>query len=94
MPGLKKVYGSYKGQGLVLIGVHSDPSVKDRDKVVKQQGLPYPICEETFRAQVGVTGAEYKIDGFPTVVVIGKNGKIAAVDPKDLGAEVKQELRK
>ena len=90
MPELNKVYGSYKGQGLVLIGIHGDPNVKERDKSVTQNKLTYPICQDVKEA----TLKAYKIEYYPTVFVIDRKGVIVAVDPEDLGKAVKAALAK
>lgn len=95
MPELKRVYGSHKNQGLVLIGIHSDPNLKGRDDIVRSMKLPYPICEDSFAgSQLGVTGSTYHIEGYPTVFVIDRKGRVAAVDPPDLEGEVKTLLKK
>lgn len=90
MPELKKVYGSYKGQGLVLIGIHGDPDVKGRDSVVKENKLTYPICEDVDQK----TLKAYKIEYYPTVFVIDRKGIIVSVDPLDLEKAVKAALAK
>ena len=90
MPELKKVYGSYKGQGLVLIGIHGDPDVKGRDGVVKENKLNYPICQDV----KDKTMKAYKIEYYPTVFVIDRKGVIVSVDPPDLDKAVKAALAK
>ena len=89
MPELKKVYGSYKDQGLVLIGVHCDKDVAKRDACVKTNKLPYPICEEKGDA----AEKAYRVDGYPTVYVIDRQGIIRAVDPDNLDKAVQEALK-
>ncbi|AIE87438.1 redoxin domain-containing protein [Fimbriimonas ginsengisoli Gsoil 348] len=88
MPELKKVYGSYKGQGLVLIGIHSDKDVAKRDQCVKENKLPYPICEDKDMA----TLKAYHVEFYPTVIVIDRKGFIRAVEPPNLDKAVKEAL--
>lgn len=78
---------------MVLIGVHSDPNVAERDKVAKEKKLTYPICQDTFAKERGVTGTTYDIDGYPTVFLINKKGIVSAVDPQNLDAAVKAALK-
>lgn len=88
MPELNRLHGRYKGQGLVLIGIHCDPKVSERNASVKKNKLAYPICQD-----VGETTADaYRIDGYPTVFVLDRKGVIRAVDPADLEAEIKKQL--
>ena len=94
MPELRTVYGKYESQGLVLIGIHSDPDIQQRDSIVSSMDLPYPICEDTFAAKKRVTGSLYKVDHYPTVVVINRSGEVSAIDPPDLDAAVRAELAK
>jgi len=81
------VYQSHKGQGLVLIGVHSDDWKKGLD-TAKKHKVNYPITNDV----KGVSGEAYKIDGYPTVYVIDRKGIVRFVDPPDLGASVKKLL--
>lgn len=89
MPELNKLYGSYKGQGLVLIGIHCDPDIAKRNATVKELKVTYPICQAIGES----TMTAYKIEYFPTVYVIGKNGKIIAADPENLEKVVKAALK-
>lgn len=81
------MYRSQKGQGLVLIGVHSDDWKKGLD-TAKQHKIDYPITNDV----KGTSGKNYRIDGYPTVFVIDKKGIIRDVDPRDLDASVKKLL--
>jgi len=94
MPENNRVYGSYKGQGLVFIGVHVDADVKQRDAIIKEKGVTYPVCEDKLPLKPGGAGTTYHIEYIPTIFVIDKKGKIIAEDPPDLEKAVKQALRK
>ena len=89
MPELNKLYGSYKDQGLVLIGIHGDPDVAKRNATVKQLKIRYPICQ----TKGETTMTAYNIEYFPTVYVIGRSGKIIAADPDNLETVVKAALK-
>jgi hypothetical protein len=88
MPELKKVHESYKGQGLVLIGIHCDKDIAKRNEIVKQKKLTYPICQDVANG----TQKAYFLEGYPTVYLIDKKGFVRAVDPADLGKAVKAAL--
>lgn len=89
MPENQKVYGRYKGQGLVFIGIHIDPSVPKRDAAVKEHKVKYPICEDMGQQSMKT----YHVSLLPTIVVIGKNGKVLSVDPPDLDKAVQAALK-
>ena len=92
MPENERVYRSLKGQGLVLIGVHVDPNVKEREAIIKQQGVTYPVCEDKLPMKPAGAGMTYHLEYIPAIFVIDKHGKIVAEDPPDLAAAVKKAL--
>jgi peroxiredoxin len=94
MPENNQVYGRYKSQGLVLIGVHIDPDIKKRDAIIKQQGVTYPVCEDSLPNKKGGAASTYHIEYIPAIFVIDRHGKIVAEDPPDLDKAVKEALAK
>jgi peroxiredoxin len=94
MPENNRVYRSYKDQGLVFIGVHVDPDVKQRNAIIKEKGVTYPVCEDKSPLKPGGAGKTYHIEYIPMVYVIDKKGTIIAEDPPDLEKAVKQALGK
>jgi peroxiredoxin len=92
MPDNERVYGRYRNQGLVLIGIHVDPDVKQRDKVIKDHGVTYPVCEDALAGKRGGAAATYHIEYIPCVWVINRKGKILAIDPPKLEDAVKKAL--
>ncbi|HWA82259.1 MAG TPA: TlpA disulfide reductase family protein [Fimbriimonadaceae bacterium] len=92
MPENERVYRSYKGQGLVLIGVHLDPDIKQRDAIIKEKGVTYPVCEDKSPTKPGGAATAYHIEYIPTIFVIDRKGKIVAVEPPDLEKAVKKAL--
>lgn len=93
MPENNRVYGSYKNQGLVLIGVHIDPDMAKRDAIIKEKSLKYPVCQDVSKAGCQVSAATYHIEYIPTIFVIGRGGKIVALDPPNLDKAVKDALK-
>lgn len=94
MPENNQVYGRHKGQGLVLIGVHIDPDVKQRNAIIKQKGVIYPVCEDKFPNKPNGAAATYHIEYIPTIFVIDRKGKIIAAEPPNLEEAVKKALGK
>jgi len=92
MPENNRVYRSFKGQGLVLIGVHIDADMKQRDAVIKQHGVIYPVCQDKLPNKPGGAGTTYHIEYIPTIFVLDKHGTIIAEDPPDLDKAIKKAL--
>ena len=76
MPHLKELYGRYKDQGLVLIGVHSDKNTAEGEKVAKELGMNYPIAFDP----EGKLMKAFGCDSFPDYVVIDRKGTVRVVD--------------
>lgn len=76
MPHLKELYGRYKDQGLVLIGVHSDPDGAKMRATVKELGMVWPIA---FDGQ-SKTMKAMDADSFPDYYVIDKKGLVRFAD--------------
>jgi thiol-disulfide isomerase/thioredoxin len=76
MPTVEQISRDYKDQGLVVLGVNSG---EDRDTVrefLKKTPMPYP-------AVLGVDNGilkDYQVTVYPTFVLIGADGKIAAYE--------------
>jgi thiol-disulfide isomerase/thioredoxin len=74
MPTTEKLYADYKAQGLVVLGVDVDESRDTVDKFLKTKPLGYPVL---MGSESGIPAA-YGVTVFPTFVLIGPDGKIAA----------------
>ena len=75
MPKLNEMHEKYEKQGLVLIGLHSDPdTTKGADAAVKQK-MKYPVAFDggAFMKQVGC-------DSFPDYVLVDRKGTVRVVD--------------
>lgn len=83
------MYRSNKSQGLVLLGVHSDKNAASGLKIAKQKKITYPVVQDIGNK----TNDAYKIQGYPTVIVVDKKGIVRFVYPKDLDKVVKQLLK-
>lgn len=76
MPHLKELYRRTKDQGLVLIGIHSDPDVEKMRAAVKENGLDYPIAQDGAKKTMQAMHA----DSFPDYYLIDRSGKVRFAD--------------
>ena len=80
-------YPDWKGN-VVLIGASVDDSVDMATKHLKAKGW-----DQTHNVWVESRAIKaYHFDAIPTVYVIDRQGKIVAVNPKDVSQTVNQEL--
>ena len=71
IPELVDLYKNYRDKGFVILGV-SDPSDLSEIKTfVAQHKMDYPIVIDP-----GAISDEYSVVGFPTSILIDRNGKI------------------
>jgi thiol-disulfide isomerase/thioredoxin len=76
MPSVERISQEYKDQGLVVLGVDTG---EDRDTVqqfLQKTPMAYPAV---LAGESGILEA-YKVTAFPTFVLIGRDGKIAAYE--------------
>lgn len=91
MPHTKDLLRRYKGQGLVFIGIHSDPGKAEMQKAMKELGMTWPIL---FDGDQKLMGA-YHGDGYPSYYLVDKKGKlrIADIDDTDLERAIQKLLK-
>jgi len=73
MPQMKELADDFRGQPVAIFGMNKDEEVKDAQFVADAMGLNYP----TLRAE-GIA-EKYNVQGFPTLIIIDPQGKIADV---------------
>ncbi len=71
MPQMKQLADDFLGQPVGILGMNKDHEVKDARFVADAMGLNYP----TLRAE-GIP-EKYQVQGFPTLILIDRQGKIA-----------------
>jgi thiol-disulfide isomerase/thioredoxin len=74
MPTMEKLNAEYKTQGLVVLAVDVDETRETVDKFLKTKPMDYPVL---MGSESGIPAA-YGVTVFPTFVLIGPDGKIAA----------------
>lgn len=76
MPSLDKLYRKYKDSGLKVFGLNSvdnqPRSLKMLDNFLSKRDITYDIILATPEVDI-----MYKVNGYPTMYVVDKNGKIA-----------------
>lgn len=76
MPEMKKYYEKYKGKGLEILGVDCNDAEDKWKAAVEKHALPWLHVRE---AEKGAVTVKYAVSGYPTKVVVGKDGKILKV---------------
>jgi len=72
MPAVQKVHEKYADKGVVVLGMNFESNPKaDPEKFKKDKGYTY-----TSLAKAETIAGSYKVSGWPTFYVIGKDGKI------------------
>ena len=74
MPTVEKLHEEYRAQGLVVLAVDVGETRETVEKFLKTRNLPYPVI---MGDEAGIPAA-YGISAFPTFVMIGTDGKVAA----------------
>lgn len=87
MPQMKELADDFKGQPVAVLGMNTDRDEKDAKFVVDEMALNYPVL----KAQ-GVP-EKYHVRGFPTLVIIDQEGKVADVHV-GYSATLRQEVGK
>ena len=82
LPGIEKVYEDYKEKGVDVIAVNMDARSGQRGKTLEESlkvyndlKLTMPVVWDNERA----IGTAYKATSFPTLFVLGPNGKVEGV---------------
>ncbi len=91
MPHLRELQSRYKGQGLALIGIHSDKDAKAMKETVKKNSITWPIAQDNS----GKTTEAFATNAFPTYALIDRKGKVRVMDiePEDLEKAIKLLLK-
>jgi thiol-disulfide isomerase/thioredoxin len=73
-PAVEKMYQDYKDKGLVVIAVDVGDDRATLDDFLKKTPLPFPVV---LGGDSAITAA-YHVEAFPTLVMIGRDGKVVA----------------
>jgi peroxiredoxin len=79
LPEIKSAYEKYHAQGFEVIGISADESRNKLASFVKAQQMEWPQVFDG--PSVRRVGDAYGVKGIPFLLLIGRDGKIAAVNP-------------
>ncbi len=79
---LKELYEKYHSQGFEIVGYNLDAEQADIDAYLKKDPLPWILMSDraTVDAKETSIAAYYGISEIPTMLLIGGDGKVAALD--------------
>ncbi|RYG68523.1 redoxin domain-containing protein [bacterium] len=92
LPEVEKVYKKYHAKGLQVVSISLDEEKSDLTSFLKKHKLPWT---QVFDGKAWKTkpAVDYGVKAIPFMLIIGKDGKIAAIDPQEkLDAAVKAAL--
>jgi thiol-disulfide isomerase/thioredoxin len=90
VPNMKKCYELYHSKGFDIVGLSCDRNLEDLEKFVKEKEIPWTIVFGD--GKPSPTVSYYGIMGIPTMVLVGKDGKVVSLNAR--GEELKKELEK
>ncbi|RYG75618.1 redoxin domain-containing protein [bacterium] len=81
LPNVLKAYKTYKPKGFEIVGVSLDSEKKALTDFVKARDLKYPQIYDG-KGWKNIDATSYGVRAVPFTLLIGKDGKIAAVNPR------------
>ncbi len=92
LPELKSTYDKYHAQGLEVVGISFDEDKSALTSFIKTRKMAWPQIYDG-KGWGTEVGGLYKVRAIPFVLLVGKDGKIAAINPRDdLEGAVKKAL--
>lgn len=81
LPNLKADYAKYHARGLEIVGISLDAEQSDLRAFVRKRAVPWP---QIFDGGIytGANANAYGLTALPLTILVGRNGKIAAVGPR------------
>ncbi|MDR2169241.1 MAG: TlpA family protein disulfide reductase [Planctomycetaceae bacterium] len=87
IPNMLNAYKKYHDKGLEIVSVYvfeNDPkeAVNNVKKVVKEEGIPWIVVSEMLTQKAGEVNQskKYSVQSVPTMLLVGKDGKVIATD--------------
>jgi thiol-disulfide isomerase/thioredoxin len=71
MPELNRYFSEHKNESFLLLGIDSHEPQRDVEGFVQELNVSFPVGIDA-----GAISDKYGVDGFPTTVVIGVDGKV------------------
>jgi thiol-disulfide isomerase/thioredoxin len=87
IPNVAATYEKFHDQGLEVVGISLDRSAKDLQRFLADHPEPWPQIHFGDQ-QDNPLAEQYRIEGIPFLMVIGRDGRVMATDVR--GAEIEQ----
>lgn len=85
MPYVQRLYEAYHEKGLEIVGVSLDKDVDVLKAFLEQRKIPWENMLDTDTEAEGLTMWEYyAAEGIPTMILIGRNGKVISTNARDV----------
>lgn len=98
MVNIRKYYDLYHAKGFEVIGISTDEDRSALEGFFKENKLPWTIVFDQAREVEGKEpmALRYGVMGIPCLVLVGKDGKVVALDPRgdELGEKLEELLGK
>lgn len=75
MPDIEDIFGTYKDQGLIILGVNEEETLSEAKTFANDHQLTFPILLDTD----GSVYSDYQVQGLPTSFFIDENGIIQKI---------------
>ena len=94
MPNVLAAYEKYHDKGFEVVGVSLDTDRDALETFLKEKEIPWTILYEEPQGQgwQHPLASYYGITGIPTVILVGRNGKVVTMDVR--GEKLGEELGK
>jgi thiol-disulfide isomerase/thioredoxin len=77
VPDLKQAYEQFRSRGLLIIGMNSDKKLEKAQRFVQENNIPW--LQSSYISTNQVTHHVLKVQWYPTLILLGPQGKILAV---------------
>jgi peroxiredoxin len=86
MPNVVEMYNKFHDKGLEVICVGHEDKTENLKKMIEEDKIAFPmISEELFKGDSrGIPSDYYGVNGIPEIFLIGKDGRIAATNLRDV----------
>lgn len=90
MPNVYANYQKYSNQGFDVVAVSVDEDLTALAEFVTKERPPWAVVADRFPGNPQPMGARYRINAIPALILVGKDGNVAAVNcrGKQLGEEL------
>lgn len=80
LPKLQDIYKKYHPKNFEIIGISADNSEKEALKFVHERKISWRIIFDSSQESGGKLTQQLGIDSYPTMMLVGRNGKVIATD--------------